>query len=136
MAAIPYFINHEVKNKARILSLTLLDSTDQILAFGFAGNSEYMTQMYCYKDVFISQKVKSLHFPTHILELDHLRSTLKCLYLWKFHVVKLARTTIKPLYRNKRKYAFAETGEDDSESDRRSPPPIAIHNVFMSPYRE
>lgn len=66
------------------------DSTNQILAFDFAGNKGYMIQIYCYKDILISQKINGLHIPTHILELDHLRSTLKHLYLWKFYLVKLA----------------------------------------------
>ncbi|CAO3669998.1 unnamed protein product [Rhizopus stolonifer] len=112
------------------------DPTNQILAFDFAGNNGYMIQIYRYKDVLISQKINGLHIPTHILELDHLRSTLKHLYLWKLYLVKLASTVIKSVYRNKRKYAFVETSEDDSrETDRHTPPPISLNNVFMTPHR-
>lgn len=49
---------------------------------------------------------------------------------------KISSTVIKSLYRNKRKYAFVETSEDDgSVSDRHTPPPISINNVFMTPNR-
>ncbi|KAG2215386.1 hypothetical protein INT45_008414, partial [Circinella minor] len=98
---------HQQSKNARVDSCILSsinsltkEPTNQVLAFDFAGNNGYMTQIYHYKDVMISQKINNLHIiPTPILELDHLRTS----------------TVIKSLYRNKRKYAFVETNEDECD---------------------
>jgi hypothetical protein len=113
------------------------NSSNQILSFDFVGNSGYMTQMCCYENVTFSQKVTDLHIPTDTFELDSLRSTLKHLYLWKSHLVKLSATVIKSLYSNKRRYSLVETcGEDSSKPSRLSPLPIQLNNVFMTPHRK
>ena len=111
--------------------------SNQILSFDFVGNNGYMTQMCCYEDVMFSQKITDLHIPTDTFELDSLRSTLKHLYLWKSHLVKLSATVIKSLYSNKRRYSLVETCEKDSnKSSRLSPPPIQLNNIFMTPHRK
>lgn len=141
-AANPVIIHQQSKN-ARINSCILStinsltkNSNNQILSFDFVGNSGYMTQMCCYKDVILSQTVSDIHIPTDVLDLDCLRSTLKHFYLWKLHLLKLSNTVIKFLYNNKRKYSLIETCEDINDSSRPSPPPVQLNNVFMTPHRK
>lgn len=136
-------INQQSKN-ARINSFILSsinsltrNSNNQILSFDFVGNSGYMTQMCCYEDVMFSQKITDIYIPTDTFELDSLRSTLKYLYLWKSHLLKLSATISKSLYSNKRRYSLIETSEEDSNRlSRISPPPIQLNNVFMTPHRK
>lgn len=137
-------ITHQQSKNARINSCILSsinsltrNSSNQILSFDFVGNSGYMTQICCYEDVMFSQKVTDLHIPTDAFELDSLRNTLKYLYLWKSHLVKLTAKVIKSLYSNKRKYSLVETCEEDSNKSSRLPPrPIKLNKVFMTPHRQ
>lgn len=135
---------HQQSKNARINSCILSsinsltrNSNNQILSFDFLGNSGYMTQMCCYEDGMFSQKITDLHIPIDIFELDSLRSTLKHLYLWKSHLVKLSATVIKSLYSDKRRYSLVETYEEDSSKPSRlSPLPIQLNNVFMTSHRK
>ncbi|KAI7860651.1 hypothetical protein BDC45DRAFT_430168, partial [Circinella umbellata] len=137
-------VTHQQSKNARINSCILSsinslirNSSNQILSFDFVGITGYMTQMCCYEDVMFSQRVTDLHIPTDIFELDILRSTLKHLYMWKSHIIRLSVEVIKSLYSNKRKYSLVETCDDDSnKSSRLSPPPIHLNSVFMTPHRK
>lgn len=103
------------------------DSDNQVLTFTFKGNSGYLTQICCYKNIMYSRKVAELHIPTDILEFDCLKNTLECLYMWKLHLVTLSVKVLKSLYSNKKKYSSVETcGGDivDSLSRSQSPAPL------------
>ncbi|KAI9338125.1 hypothetical protein BD770DRAFT_415482 [Pilaira anomala] len=137
------FVQQQSKN-ARINSYTLSyinsltnNSDNQVFAFDFKGNSGYLTQMYCYKNIMYSQKVTELHIPTDILEFDCLEDTLKYLYMWKLHLITLSAKVLESLFSNKRKYSFVETcGEDIVNPLSRSPSPTPLNQVFMSSHRK
>lgn len=113
------------------------DSDNQVLAFGFKGNNGYLTQICCYKNIMYSQKVIELHIPTDMLEFDCLKNTLKCLYMWKLHLVTPSAKVLESLYSNKRKYSFVETcGEDIVDPLSRSRSPTPLNQVFMIPHRK
>jgi hypothetical protein len=84
-----------------------------------------------------SQKVTDFHTPTDVFDLDRLKGTLKHLYLWKYHLVKLSTIVLKSLYNNKRRYSLVEVcAEDGNKSPRYSPPPVQLNSVFMTPHRK
>lgn len=84
-----------------------------------------------------SQKVTELHIPTDIHDFDCSKNTLKCLYMWKLHIVTLSAKVLESLYNNKRKYSFVETcGEDIVDPLSRSPSPTPLNQVFMTPHRK
>ncbi|KAI7860655.1 hypothetical protein BDC45DRAFT_529286 [Circinella umbellata] len=56
------------------VELSSIEFKKEDASFDFAGNNSYIFQMYYYKDVMVLQKINNLHIPTHVLELDHLRS--------------------------------------------------------------
>lgn len=110
---------------------------NQVLSVDLVGTNGYMTQMFWYKDIILSQKVSSLNIPTDVYDLGSLRRTLKYLYLWKKHLLALSAKVIRSLHCNKRKYSLIETCEEDgSQSPRQYPPPIQLADVFMTPHRK
>lgn len=113
---------------SRINSLTK-DTSNQLLSFDFVGNTGCMTQMFSYEDVLVSQNISTVRIATDIFEFDSLRSSLKHLYMWKLHLLKLSASIIKSLYNNKRKYSLVEAYEEGRSS---SPRPIPLRDVCFT----
>lgn len=66
--------------------------------------SGYMVQLYKYQGTYIAHHVASLHILLALMELDDFRYTLKYLYKWHQHLIKISRQIKLALFSIKRRY--------------------------------
>lgn len=68
----------------------MTDSTDNtILYYDLIRRREYGAQLFDYEDVYICQKLQSITIPVYMLEWGLFRSSLKFIFVWKYHMINL-----------------------------------------------
>ncbi|CAO3667493.1 unnamed protein product [Rhizopus stolonifer] len=138
-AAQDNLVNHQQSKNIRINSCILnqvnlmTDSTDNtILYYDFIGRRGYLAQLFQYEDVYICQKLQSITIPACMLELELFRSSLKFMFVWKYHMINLDNNITLANLNKEQQFLLADISSTISPTHS---PPCNVRpvQVYLSP---
>lgn len=122
-------INSCILNQVNLMT----ESTDNtILYYDFIGRRGYLAQLFEYEDVYVCQKLQSIIIPACMLELELFRSSLKLMFVWKYHMINLDNNINLANLNKEQQFLLADVSSTISPSH--SPPHnVQLVQMYLSP---